>query len=128
MELRDYLAIVGRRKWLILMTLVVVTVIAATVTAFRAAVYTATTTIQVATPASVGNANVVGSTDYNDRLQSTYSEARHQRPDARRDRAEAQAELAPEDLRQDPAEHPADGRPGRRAEAGRRRRGFETWP
>ena len=73
MELRDYLAIVGRRKWLILMTLVVVTVIATTITAFRASTYTATTTLRVATPALATGGSVVGSTDYMDRLQNTYS-------------------------------------------------------
>ncbi len=73
MELRDYLAVVARRKWLIILTLVVVTVIAATVTAFRSPTYTASSTVRVATPASVANANILGSTDYMDRLQNTYS-------------------------------------------------------
>src|SRR5207249_10611417 len=73
MELRDYLAIVGRRKWLIALNLVVVTVIAATVTAFRAPTYTATTTLRVATPAVAQNVGGFVSTDYMDRLQNTYS-------------------------------------------------------
>ena len=73
MELRDYLAVVKRRKWLIGTTIAVVTVIAASVIALMAPTYTATTTLRVATPASLANAGVLGTTDYLDRLQNTYA-------------------------------------------------------
>jgi polysaccharide biosynthesis transport protein len=73
MELRDYMAVVKRRKWLILATVGVVTGIAVGITAMRASTYTATTSLRVATPASLANAGVLGTTDYLDRLQNTYS-------------------------------------------------------
>src|SRR6187455_1170288 len=73
MELRDYMAVVKRRKWLILATVALVTFIAVGITLAKPKTYTATTTMRVATPASLANASVLGTTDYLDRLQNTYS-------------------------------------------------------
>jgi tyrosine-protein kinase len=73
MELRDYLAALKRRKWVIAATVLVATGIAALITVLTPASYTAGATLRVATPASLANAGVLGTTDYLDRLQNTYA-------------------------------------------------------
>jgi non-specific protein-tyrosine kinase len=73
MELRDYMTVVRRRKWLILACAVLVTLIAAGITLTKPKTYAASTTMRVATPGSLANAGVLGTTDYLDRLQNTYS-------------------------------------------------------
>lgn len=74
MELRDYLAVLKRRKWLIVVTVVFATVSAVGATALMSPKYTATTTLHVATPTSIATANVLGSTDYMNRIQNTYAQ------------------------------------------------------
>jgi succinoglycan biosynthesis transport protein ExoP len=69
MELRDYLAVIGRRKWLITINVVLVVATAVIATLFIAPTYTASTTIRLATPQSLSG----DLTSYLDRLQNTYS-------------------------------------------------------
>jgi tyrosine-protein kinase len=73
MELRDYLATVKRRKWVIAATVLVAAGVAALITVLTPATYTAGATLRVATPASLANAGVLGTTEYLDRLQNTYA-------------------------------------------------------
>jgi succinoglycan biosynthesis transport protein ExoP len=73
MKLSDYLTILKRRKWLIAAAVVAATLVAGLITARTPATYSAAATLRVATPASLANAGVLGTTDYLDRLQNTYA-------------------------------------------------------
>jgi non-specific protein-tyrosine kinase len=74
MELRDYVAVIGRRRQLIMLTPIIAALAAALAATLMPPRYSTYTTLHVATPASLSTANVLGSTDYMDRLQNTYAQ------------------------------------------------------
>ena len=73
MELRTYLQIIDRRKWIIVATTLIATTIAALLMYLADPIYVSTTTIRVATIG--GNVDGSGSLDinYTERLMNTYS-------------------------------------------------------
>jgi polysaccharide biosynthesis transport protein len=72
MELKTYMAILWRRKWLILLATIVVTTVATITTLLSKPVYTSSTTLRVAT---IGGGVIEGRTDinYSIRLMNTYA-------------------------------------------------------
>jgi polysaccharide biosynthesis transport protein len=74
MELRAYLAVVRRRKWLVLGVLAVAIATAVAVTHYMQRKYTATTTIHVATGVTIVDRSVrADDVVYLDRLENTYA-------------------------------------------------------
>lgn len=80
MELREYLNILWRRKWIIAITTAVAVAVAIFATSRMAPRYEASTTLRILT-ATTGSADYVTfDTDYTDRLMSTYAAYVNTRP------------------------------------------------
>lgn len=77
---------------MIMMTPIIAAIAAGVVASMVAPRYVASTTLHVATPASISTANVLGSTDYMDRLQNTYAQLAKSAPI--RDRIKKQFHLS----------------------------------
>lgn len=78
MELRDYLNIILRRKWTILLTVVITMIVVVIGTQLRTPVYQASTTLRVA--ASAGGPQNSAVYTYNEQLMNTYAEIAASRP------------------------------------------------
>ncbi len=73
MELRDYLAIIRRQRWLLICTLFLTLAITTIGTALRMPVYEATTQLRLTTVREDGGGIVNYDTEYADRLMNTYA-------------------------------------------------------
>src|SRR5690349_9194462 len=78
MELKDYIGILWRRKWSILLTLVVTTAVIATGTMMTTPVYQATSVLRIAV--SSGGLLNYQEYMYTDQLMNTYVEMATRRP------------------------------------------------
>jgi uncharacterized protein involved in exopolysaccharide biosynthesis len=70
MQLRDYLAILWRRKWVIVITATVTLVVVIIGTSLTERIYSASTTLRVATSFAGSSSSYI--IDYVDRLMNTY--------------------------------------------------------
>jgi capsular polysaccharide biosynthesis protein len=80
MELRDYLSILWRRKWLIIFTVAIAVGVAATVSWLIKPQYLATVTIRISTARSGSAGYSQYNLDYSDRLMNTYANIITSRP------------------------------------------------
>ncbi len=78
MEIKHYLSILWRRKWVVIATVAVVLIVIAIGNAITAPIYTATTTLRVA--ASIGGTQNPALYGYNEQLMNTYVELATSRP------------------------------------------------